>query len=204
MEEFLRKIYERKLEKEIKKQKIPKHIMIIVGDNVFLKNLESFLTFVEWCKKFSIKEVTIAINSSKFNNSDAIKIARKFDGKAKINIFCENFEFEIDGGEIILNLNFGLRGRREIINATKKIAELILKGEFDPEDINEKVIERFLKIKSEPDIIIRAGDEIQDFLIWQSIYSEHVFFDTDWKNLRYIDFLRILRDYQKRERRYGR
>ncbi len=66
------------------------------------------------------------------------------------------------------------------------------------------MIEKNLKIASEPDVIIRASLKSFDFLIWQSIYSEHIFFDIDWKNLRYIDFLRILREYQKRERRYGR
>jgi len=124
--------------------------------------------------------------------------------KTKIKILGEEIEYELDGSYPVVNLNFGLKGRREIVNATKELARLVLSGKMDIEEIDEKTIERFLKIQSEPDIIIRAGSETQDFLIWQSIYSEHIFFDTDWKNLRYTDFLRILRDYQRRERRYGR
>ena len=202
----MRRLYNRKLEREIRGQKIPKHIMIIVRDEIFFKNTETFVTFAEWCKRFSIEEITIAINSSKSESGRLFEIAKMFNERinADVNVICEGLEFKLNGDSLTLNLNFGLRGRREIVNAAKKIAELVIKNEIDPDDVNEKTIERFLKIKSEPDIIIRAGDETQDFLIWQSIYSEHVFFDTDWKNLRYTDFLRILRDYQRRERRYGR
>jgi undecaprenyl diphosphate synthase len=51
---------------------------------------------------------------------------------------------------------------------------------------------------------MRAGEEIPDFLIWQSIYSELYFLDIDWKSFRYVDFMRCIRDYQRRERRYGK
>ena len=99
-------------------------------------------------------------------------------------------------------LNFG--GKREIVEATRELAMKVLRGELDPERIDEETIEKHLRIPSEPDVILRASLKLLDFLIWQSIYSEHIFFDIDWKNLRYIDFLRILREYQKRERRYGK
>lgn len=148
-----------------------------------------------------MKEITIAVNTTE--KIDYAINAFKKTG-SKIRVLSERTEFEINGSHPVVNLNFGLKGRREIVNATRELARLVLEGSVDPDRIDEKTIERFLKIRSEPDIIIRAGSETQDFLIWQSIYSEHVFFDTDWKNLRYTDFLRILRDYQRRERRYGR
>ncbi|RPJ53201.1 MAG: di-trans,poly-cis-decaprenylcistransferase, partial [Methanobacteriota archaeon] len=43
-----------------------------------------------------------------------------------------------------------------------------------------------------------------DFLIWQSVYSELFFSDVNWKWFRKVDFLRALRDYQSRKRRFGR
>ncbi|MEM0331008.1 MAG: undecaprenyl diphosphate synthase family protein, partial [Archaeoglobaceae archaeon] len=64
--------------------------------------------------------------------------------------------------------------------------------------------ESLLSLRSQPDLIVKAGKEIPDFLIWQSIYSELLFTDVDWGTIRYIDFLRIIREYQGRERRYGR
>jgi undecaprenyl diphosphate synthase len=78
-------------------------------------------------------------------------------------------------------------------------------GELSPEDITGGLIEQNLTIKSEPDLIIRAGGKhLSDFLIWQSVYSELYFTDVSWENFRKIDFYRIIRDFQKRQRRYGK
>jgi undecaprenyl diphosphate synthase len=103
-----------------------------------------------------------------------------------------------------VNLIVGYGGRAEITDVVRKIAQLVEKNEIDPSEIKEEDIERFLRIKESPDLIMRAGEEIPDFLIWQSIYSELYFLDVDWKSFRYVDFLRCIRDYQRRERRYGR
>jgi len=56
-----------------------------------------------------------------------------------------------------------------------------------------------------PDLVIRAGGkQLSDFMIWQAAYSELYFTDVNWLRLRKIDFLRAIRDYQGRERRFGR
>jgi undecaprenyl diphosphate synthase len=53
--------------------------------------------------------------------------------------------------------------------------------------------------------VIRAGGkQLSDFLIWQAAYSELYFTDVDWQSLRKIDLLRAIRDWQRRERRFGR
>ena len=79
------------------------------------------------------------------------------------------------------------------------------KKNLDPGDINENVIESHLRFKSEPDIVIRAGGKrLTDFLIWQSVYSELYFTDVNWLDFMKVDFLRVIRDYQKRQRRFGK
>jgi tritrans,polycis-undecaprenyl-diphosphate synthase [geranylgeranyl-diphosphate specific] len=57
----------------------------------------------------------------------------------------------------------------------------------------------------DPDLIIRTSGEerISNFLIWQSSYSELYFCETYWPQFRKIDFLRAIRDYQNRKRRFG-
>ncbi len=177
MIEFIKKIYERKLERELSSGKIPKHIMI-VADNDFINN--GLKKFLEWCSKFDIKEVTVC-----------------FKGKDK-RVQSQRV------GKITLNLIEGYGGKDEITDAVRELAKLVKSGKIDPNDIKEKDIERFLKIKSSPDLIVKAGKEIPEFLIWQSIYSELYFIDIDWRSFRYIDFLRCLREFQRRERRYGR
>lgn len=59
---------------------------------------------------------------------------------------------------------------------------------------------------SDPDLIIRTSGEIRlsGFLPWQSVYSEYYFCDAHWPAFRRIDFLRAIRTYQHRKRRFGR
>ena len=69
----------------------------------------------------------------------------------------------------------------------------------------EQLIESYLTFKYTPDVVIKSGgDHLTDFLIWQSVYSELFFSDVNWKYFRKVDFLRILRDYQSRIRRFGK
>ena len=58
---------------------------------------------------------------------------------------------------------------------------------------------------SDPDLIIRTSGEVRlsGFLPWQSVYSEYYFCDADWPAFRQIDFLRAIRTYQARARRFG-
>ena len=66
------------------------------------------------------------------------------------------------------------------------------------------MIERHLTFRYEPDLVIKSGgNHLTDFLIWQSVYSELFFSDVNWKFFRKIDFLRALRDFQFRKRRFG-
>jgi undecaprenyl diphosphate synthase len=74
-----------------------------------------------------------------------------------------------------------------------------------PEQVDEHLLESYLTFKYAPDIVVKSGgDHLTDFLIWQSVYSEIFFSDVNWKFFRKVDFLRILRDYQSRVRRFGR
>jgi short-chain Z-isoprenyl diphosphate synthase len=58
----------------------------------------------------------------------------------------------------------------------------------------------------DPDLIIRTSGEIRlsGFMLWQSAYSEFYFCDAHWPAFRQVDFLRAVRAYQQRERRFGR
>ena len=58
----------------------------------------------------------------------------------------------------------------------------------------------------DPDLILRTSGEarISNFLLWQLAYSELYFADVYWPGFRKVDFLRAIRAYQMRKRRYGR
>jgi len=115
-----------------------------------------------------------------------------------------------DYNEHYLNVALAYGGRAEIVDATRKIAEKVKRGELSPEEIDERSFERFLYTshlpKQDPDLIIRTSGEerLSGFLLWQSAYSELFFLDVYWPDFRKIDLLRAVRTYQRRKRRFGR
>ena len=108
-----------------------------------------------------------------------------------------------------LNIAFAYGGRAEIVDATRKIAQKIEKGELKPDAIDEQIFANHLYTahlpKQDPDLIIRTSGEerLSGFLLWQSAYSELFFLDVYWPDFRRIDLLRAVRTYQNRKRRFG-
>jgi tritrans,polycis-undecaprenyl-diphosphate synthase [geranylgeranyl-diphosphate specific] len=110
---------------------------------------------------------------------------------------------------MFLNIALAYGGQKELVDAVKRIANMAITGEIRVSDINEKTIESCLYTshlpQPEPDLILRTSGEkrLSGFLIWQSAYSEIVFMDVFWPEFRKIDFMRAIRMYQNRVRKYG-
>ncbi|HKU43604.1 MAG TPA: polyprenyl diphosphate synthase [Polyangiales bacterium] len=112
----------------------------------------------------------------------------------------------------VLNIALAYGGREEIADAfleylshaksTGKSLEQVI-DEFAPQ-----VVDRYLYTSGlpEPDLIIRTSGEVRlsGFMLWQSANSEYYFCDTNWPAFRKIDFLRALRSFDLRQRRFGR
>ena len=97
--------------------------------------------------------------------------------------------------------------RQEIIDAVQKILTKIENGELDKSAVDEQMLGRHLYTAGDdPDLIIRTGGEarLSNFLLYQAAYSELFFTDVYFPSFRKIDFLRIIRDYQRRQRRFGK
>ncbi|MEW6222369.1 MAG: polyprenyl diphosphate synthase [Candidatus Hadarchaeota archaeon] len=113
---------------------------------------------------------------------------------------------EYDG--YTLNLAVGYGGRAEITDAIRKICELVEKGKLKPGSVDEKTIEKHLYTAGlpDPDLVIRTSGEerLSGFLLWQSAYSELYFCEANWPAFSKLDFLRSIRSYQNRKRRFGR
>jgi undecaprenyl diphosphate synthase len=108
---------------------------------------------------------------------------------------------EISGTGMDVVVAIGKSGREEITACIRKMAE----DRVTPEAVDENLIESYLTFQYTPDVVIKTGgDHLTDFLIWQSVYSELFFSDVNWALLRKVDFLRVLRDYQSRMRRFGK
>ncbi|MCK9322431.1 MAG: polyprenyl diphosphate synthase [Candidatus Methanomethylophilaceae archaeon] len=105
------------------------------------------------------------------------------------------------------NVAIAYGGRQEIITAVKNIAQKVKDGEIDIDDISEELFSDHLYTSDipDPDLILRTSGEVRmsNFLLWQLAYSELYFTDVYWPGFRHIDFLRAIRSYQQRVRRYG-
>jgi short-chain Z-isoprenyl diphosphate synthase len=128
------------------------------------------------------------------------------DGLANV-LTAAQARTERNGG-LHVNLAVGYGGRREIADAMRSIvrahagtvAEL---AEFlTPELIGEHL---YTQGQPDPDLIIRTSGEqrLSDFMLWQSAHSEFYFVEALGPDLREVDFLRALRDYATRHRRFG-
>jgi tritrans,polycis-undecaprenyl-diphosphate synthase [geranylgeranyl-diphosphate specific] len=112
-----------------------------------------------------------------------------------------------DYDSYFFNLAVGYGGREEIIHAIRNVAKRVREGDLEVTDITEKTFSEFLYTRDmpDPDLILRTSGEerISNFLLWQLAYSELYFADVYWPGFRKIDFLRAVRSYQLRRRRFG-
>ena len=113
--------------------------------------------------------------------------------------------------ELALTFALAYGGRQEIADAVRRFIRDRAKQGASIEEIAEGVsqeeIGRYLYAADlpDPDLIIRTSGEVRlsGFLLWQSAYSEFYFCDVHWPAFRKIDFLRAIRAYQQRQRRFG-
>ncbi|TDT33848.1 isoprenyl transferase [Naumannella halotolerans] len=102
-------------------------------------------------------------------------------------------------------VNYG--GRAEIVDASRRIAELAAAGKLDPARISEKTFAKYLDEPQIPDVdlFVRSSGEqrTSNFLLWQSAYAEMVFLDTLWPDFDRRDLWRAIQIYAERDRRYG-
>jgi undecaprenyl diphosphate synthase len=109
---------------------------------------------------------------------------------------------------LTLTLALAYGSRLEIVEAVKQIARKAAEKEIEPESINEKFFESYLATSGipDPELIIRTSGEqrLSNFLLWQAAYSEFYFPTVLWPDFRKKNFEEALKEYQKRERRFGK
>lgn len=110
-----------------------------------------------------------------------------------------------------INLAVGYGGRREIADAVRTIVRHHAASGGTLDDLAEKVTPEHIAEhlytggQPDPDLVIRTSGEqrLSDFMLWQSAHSEFYFLEALGPDLREVDFLRALRDFSRRQRRFG-
>jgi len=105
-----------------------------------------------------------------------------------------------------VNFAMAYGGRAEIIDATKKVAQMVQDGKITVDKINEEVFQKNLYTESEPDLIIRTSGEqrISGFMLWQGSYAELFFCEHNWPEFTKDDLVAAISTYQNRDRRFGK
>jgi undecaprenyl diphosphate synthase len=199
-------LYERLLELRISRYNLPECVAIVLGSgDLDDRGLELIRELVDWSGPIGLKSLALYINE------DAPDVCRRVvtqlsDIPAEISLHTNKGSEKLGrGGGIKMVVSLGYGGKREVTEAIRKLLEDVEADRLGAEEIDEKTIEANLRFRQKPDLVIRAGGrQLSDFMIWQAAYSELYFTEVNWHSLRKIDFLRAIRDYQKRKRRFGK
>jgi short-chain Z-isoprenyl diphosphate synthase len=112
---------------------------------------------------------------------------------------------------LTVNVAIGYGGREEIVDAVQELVRDLAARGLDGDGIAEAITvdsiaeHLYTRGQPDPDLIIRTSGEqrLSGFLLWQSVHSEYWFCETYWPGFRRIDLLRALREFCRRERRFG-
>ena len=127
-------------------------------------------------------------------------------GLQKQIIDAQNVTATNTGLTVNVAANYG--GRWDITQSVKHLAQLVKKGELEPNAISEELIGTGLTTADlpEPDLFIRTGGEqrVSNFLLWQMAYTEFYFTDTLWPDFNEQVLDKAIMSFSQRERRFGR
>ena len=180
---------------------LPNQICFMITGQDMLDAPDNLRRAAEWCRDLGIGSAMFHISTD-----DPAGLERCLPRIRAVSSFAHltlhyGERKEASGEGMDVTVAIGKSGREEIACCVRRMAE----DGVDPEAVDEDVLESYLTFKYEPDLVIKTGgDHLTDFLIWQSVYSELFFLDVNWALLRKVDFLRALRDFQSRARRFGK
>lgn len=205
------------------------HLTISEG---YLKGKDKFHDFLRWAKQAGVSVVTVfGFSSENWNrpqdqvaflmqifetylkegiksfNAEGVKVKiigqKKRLSESLQHVITEVEQATKDNTTLQLNLAVSYGGRWDILQATQT---LIGEG-INPENITEEIFAQKLSTAGlpEPDLIIRAGGEMRlsNFLLWQGAYAELYFSDTLWPEFEVSDFEKALKEFDRRQRRFG-
>ena len=111
-----------------------------------------------------------------------------------------------DFTDYVFNICFNYGGRLEIVDATKKIGQLLLDNKIKIDDINEEMFSKFMYQDLPPlDYVIRTSGEMRtsNFMLWESSYAEYYFPKIYFPDFNPDEFDKALDEFDKRNRRFG-
>jgi len=184
---------------------VPDRIALVITEHDLLEPgaYETLSSFLEWAFEMGAERVLVYVSVL---DKAAVPTLRatlsNLESPREVAVRGPDDDAPTDAP---VQVSIGLGGREEFAASVRRIAEDAATGAVEPQAIDESEIERRLVFPTAPDLVIKTGAErLSDFLIWQSVYSELYFTDVNWRDFRRRDFLRAVREFQDRQRRFGR
>jgi undecaprenyl diphosphate synthase len=183
----------------------PDRVAIVITERDLLEQgaYDTLEDAFAWAFDYGAERVTVSV--SVLDEAAVPTLKRQFDdidAPRAVDIRGPDDDVRADAP---IQVSIGLGGKHEFTTAVRGLVEEVDDGELDPDEIDAEDIEDRLVFPEEPDLVIKTGAErLSDFMIWQSVYSELYFTDVNWRDFRKRDYLRALREYGKRNRRFGR
>ena len=199
-------LYERYLALRIRRHQgdPPDHVALVITERDLLERgaYDTLTDFFTWAFEYA-SQVTVYVSVL---DAAAVPALRReletIDAPQEVAVRGPADRTQADAP---IRIGIGLGGKHEFTSAVRTLAERVEAGDLTPDDIDGERVENHLIFPSEPDLVIKTGAErLSDFMIWQSVYSELYFTDVNWRDVRKRDFLRAVREYCNRSRRFGR
>ncbi|SDR01734.1 undecaprenyl diphosphate synthase family protein [Natronobacterium texcoconense] len=199
-------LYERYLALRIRRHEAgpPDHVALVITERDLLEQgaYDTLTDFFEWAVDYA-SLVTVYVSVLDLEAVPALRRELEtIDAPREVAVRGPEDRTPADAP---IQIGIGLGGKHEFTSAVRTLAESVEAGELAPEEIDDEAVETHLVFPAEPDLVIKTGAErLSDFMIWQSVYSELYFTDVNWRDFRKRDFLRAVREYCNRSRRFGR
>jgi short-chain Z-isoprenyl diphosphate synthase len=249
--DFLYRVYERRLLRQLEGRPVPKHVGVILdgnrrwarasGEDVtqgHQRGADHIEDLLGWCTEAGVEVVTLWLLS----NDNLSRSPAELSGLLRIiedtvidlagphrqwrisvvgaldllppetaHVLKGAAEQTTDRTGLAVNVAVGYGGRREIADAVRSLLHEHAEAGTSIEelaeilDVDHIADHLYTRGQPDPDLLIRTSGEqrLSGFLLWQSAHSEFYFCDALWPDFRRVDFLRALRAYSARQRRFG-
>src|SRR6266567_3801708 len=223
LRDLVYRLYERRLQASLSPDAIPRHVGVMCDGNRrwarsagfrdvskgHRKGADKIFELLDWCRETGVEVVTLWLLST----DNLTRPASELDllpGET-VRVLKDAGEATANHPGLLVNVAVGYGGQREIADAVRSLLQdhatrgttiEELAEVLDVEHIAEHL---YTAGQPDPDLVIRTSGEqrLGGFLLWQSTHSEFYFCDAYWPAFRKVDFLRALRSYAARNRRFG-
>jgi undecaprenyl diphosphate synthase len=184
---------------------VPDHVAVVLTERDLLEQgaYDRLEALLRWAFDYGAERVTVSV--SVLDEAAVPPLARAFEDVDAPRPLAVRNPDDDEPADTPVQVSIGYGGKEEFATAVRSLAGDVDDGDLDPADIDPEAVESRLVFPDDPDLVVKTGAErLSDFMIWQSVYSELYFTDVNWRDLRKRDYLRAMRAYQNRQRRFGR